>query len=134
MWDWAPQLTELDSQSQLVHGDFGHRNLLVRCTGGTWRVVAVLDWEFAISASPLADIGHFLLRHERHSMDVIEPHFVKGYLDAGGDLPDEWRHLAGLVDVTALCESLTHEQLPETIIKELVELVRRSTEQTSLLT
>ena len=31
---------------------------------GRWAVAAVLDWEFAVSGSPLADVGHFL-RYER---------------------------------------------------------------------
>jgi Ser/Thr protein kinase RdoA (MazF antagonist) len=126
VWRWAPQLAELDTHAQLVHCDLGHRNLLVLCVDGSWQVTAVLDWEFAISGSPLADIGHFLLRHERQSMDVIEPHFISGYLDGGGSLPQDWRHLAGLLDLTALCESLTHVQLPETIIRELVDLVQNT--------
>jgi aminoglycoside phosphotransferase (APT) family kinase protein len=126
MWSNAPQLAALNSQSRLVHGDFGHRNLLVQCIDGVWRVAAVLDWEFAISGSPLADIGHFLLRHDKSSMGLIEPSFVKGYLDEGGNLPEDWRHLAALVDLTALCESLTHEQLPGSVANELVELVRRT--------
>lgn len=127
LWNWAPRLAALDKQSQLVHSDFGHRNLLVRRIEGSWRVAAVLDWEFAISGSPLADIGHFLLRHERRSMDIIEPPFIKGYLDGGGSLPEDWRRLAALLDLTALCESLTHEQLPEGVTTELIELVRINT-------
>jgi aminoglycoside phosphotransferase (APT) family kinase protein len=118
-WNWAPQLSVLDSQSQLVHGDFGHRDLLVRHIEGRWGVAAVLDWEFAVSASPLADIGHFMFRHDQPSMNVIKPNFVQGYLDAGGTLPDEWQRLAQLLDLTALCESLKHERLPEDVTNEL---------------
>jgi Phosphotransferase enzyme family len=64
-----------------------------------WAIAALLDWEFAVPGSPLADIGHFLLRHERRSMDIIEPAFVNGYIDAGmpascprigGVWPDYW--------------------------------------------
>jgi Ser/Thr protein kinase RdoA (MazF antagonist) len=128
VWNWAPRLAELDSQFQLVHGDFGHRNILVQAINGRWRVAAVLDWEFAISATALADVGHFLLRHERRSMNVVEPNFVRGYLDHGGRLPEGWRSLAGLIDLTALCESLTHEQLPDTIARELAELIQRIAE------
>jgi hypothetical protein len=39
-------------------------------------------------------------------------------------LPDEWRRLARVVDLTALCESLTHDDLPDDVVVELVELVR----------
>ncbi|MGA2459249.1 MAG: aminoglycoside phosphotransferase family protein [Terriglobales bacterium] len=54
VWSRAPRLADLDEEACLVHGDFGKRNLLVRSVGGRWVVVAVLDWEFAVSGSPLA--------------------------------------------------------------------------------
>jgi hypothetical protein len=53
-------------------------------------------------------------------------------LQAGGKLPGfpkaDWRRLARVVDLVALCESLTHEQLPGTVVEELVELVRATVE------
>ena len=127
VWSRAPLLAALDEEACLVHGDFGRRNLLVRSVGGRWVVVAVLDWEFAVSSSPLADLGHFL-RYERASRPLAEPHFSDGYLHAGGRLPRNWRQLARLVDLTALCESMTHDQLPDTVVAELVELVRATVE------
>lgn len=48
MWSSVPQLSHLEAEAFLVHGDFGKRNLLVRNILGRWRVVAVLDWEFAV--------------------------------------------------------------------------------------
>jgi aminoglycoside phosphotransferase (APT) family kinase protein len=123
VWSWAPQLAQLDDAACLVHGDFGKRNLLVRSVTGKWIVAAVLDWEFAVSGSPLADLGHFL-RYERASRPLVEPHFSNGYFHAGGKLPQNWHQLARLVDLTALCESLTHDQLPDTVVAELVELIR----------
>ncbi len=127
VWSWAPQLADLDEWACLVHGDFGKRNLLVRRIAGRWVVAAVLDWEFAVSSSPLADVGHFL-RYERASRPVAEPHFSEGYLHGGGKLPRNWRQLARVVDLTALCESLTHDDLPETVVLELLELVRATVE------
>jgi aminoglycoside phosphotransferase (APT) family kinase protein len=127
VWAWAPQLAQLDDEACLVHGDFGKRNLLVRSISGKWLVVAVLDWEFAVSGSPLADLGHFL-RYEKASQPIAEPYFSSGYLHAGGKLPQNWRQLARLVDLKALCESLTNEQLPDTVLTELVELVRATVE------
>ncbi len=127
IWSRAPQLRHLDDESSLVHGDFGKRNLLVNNITGRWMVVAVLDWEFAVSGSPLADLGHFL-RYERAARPIAEPHFSEGYLHAGGKLPQGWRQLARLVDLTALIESLTHDQLPDSVVAELVELVRATVE------
>lgn len=127
VWSSALQLACLENQSLLVHCDFGSRNLLVRGIGGEWSVAAVLDWEFAVSGSPLIDLGHFL-RYERIARPLLEPHFSRGYLSAGGKLPQEWRRLARLFDLSALCEMLTHDQLPDNIVAELIELVRATVE------
>ena len=127
VWRRAPELARLDKEARLVHGDFNGRNLLVRWLAGRWRVVAVLDWEFAVSGSPLGDLGNFL-RYERALHPIAEPHFSAGYLDAGGALPRDWRRLSRALDIAAICESLTHGQLPDRAIAELVELIRATVE------
>ena len=127
VWSNAAELASLDKASRLVHGDFGNRNLLVRKISESWAVAAVLDWEFAIAGSPLIDVGHFL-RYETLSHPKVEPHFSNAYLRTGGWLPDGWRRLARIVDLTALCESLTHEALPSALIAELIELVSATVE------
>lgn len=126
-WSYAAELGSVGDATCLVHGDFGGRNVLVRQSGENWKVAAVLDWEFAVAGSPLADIGHFL-RYERVSRPKVEPHFSNGYLQAGGTLPHGWRRLARVIDLTALCESLTHDDLPDDVVRELVELVRATVE------
>jgi aminoglycoside phosphotransferase (APT) family kinase protein len=100
---------------------------LVQRVDGKWKVKAVLDWEFAVSGSPLIDVAHFM-RYERASCPRIEPYFSRGYLDAGGTLPHGWRRLARVLDLIALCESLTHEGLAPDVIAEIVELVRATVE------
>jgi aminoglycoside phosphotransferase (APT) family kinase protein len=127
VWSLAPQLAALDDRLSLVHGDFGKRNLLMRKVAGTWTVAAVLDWEFAVSGSPLIDLGHFL-RYECASRPLAEPHFSEGYLQAGGALPEGWRRLARVVDALALCETLTRDALPDAVVAELLELVRSTAE------
>ena len=126
-WSWAARLAGLEHETHLVHGDFNRRNLVMQCVAGRWRVAAVLDWEFAVSGSFLCDLGNFL-RYERAAKPLVEPHFSTGYLRGGGTLPENWRTLARLVDLTALCESLTHDELPNTVTSELVELVRATIE------
>ena len=123
VWSWAAQLAMLEHEAYLVHGDFNRRNLLMQRIAGRWSVAAVLDWELAVSGSPLGDLGNFL-RYERAARPIIEPHFSAGYLHGGGTLPENWRYLARLIDLTALYESLTHDQLPDTMAVELVELIR----------
>ena len=120
VWSSAPRLAGLDEDPRLVHGDFNHRNLLMRCCDNRWVTAAVLDWEFAVAGSPLADAGNFL----RHASQIIELHFSTGYLEAGGALPPDWRFLARLADLTAVCEALTHEALPDAASAELVEALR----------
>jgi len=127
VWSYAPRFATLAGEACLVHGDFNKRNLLVRRMTGRWSVAAILDWEFAVSGSPLADLGSFL-RYERTSRPLAEPHFSAGYERAGGRLPHGWRRLARLADLAALCESLTHEELPDAVTAELVELVRATIE------
>ncbi len=127
VWAYAPGLASLTAESNLVHGDYNKRNVLVRETAGRWSVAAVLDWEFAISGSPLADIANFV-RYERASHPRAEPQFSTGYVDAGGKLPADWRRLAKVLDLVALCESLTHDDLPGSVVTELVELVQATVE------
>jgi aminoglycoside phosphotransferase (APT) family kinase protein len=123
IWSLAPGLEAVSAEARLVHGDFNRRNLLVSPAGGDWGVAAVLDWEFAVSGSPLADVGSFL-RYERDDRPLAEPHFSESYRAAGGVLPDGWRTLARALDLAALCESLTHASLPPDVETDLVELVR----------
>ena len=123
MWSRAAALCRATDETCLVHGDFGRRNLIVRQAAGRGVVAVVLDWEFAVSGSQLADVGHFL-RYEERGRPATEPHFRAGYLDGGGRLPPEWRRLARLVDLVALCEMLTHDWLPDAAAAELVELIR----------
>jgi hypothetical protein len=73
------------------------------------------------------DVGHFLC-YERGSRARVEPHFSDGFLRGGGALPEDWRRLARIVDAASLCESLTHENLPESVVPELVELARAAVE------
>jgi len=127
VWSHAAELAFVNDESRLVHGDFGGRNLLVRRDPERWNVAAVLDWEFAIAGCPLIDIGHFL-RYECTSRPTLEPHFSNGYLEAGGMLSGGWRQLARVMDLTALCESLTHDALPDDVVAELLELVRATIE------
>jgi hypothetical protein len=127
MWSALPELALCEEQTSLVHGDFGKRNVLVRQVKGRWAVAAVLDWEFAVSGTPLGDLANFL-RYERTARPVAEPLFSNGYLQAGGALPAGWRGLSRIVDLVALCDMLTRESLPDDVTAELSELVRATVE------
>lgn len=131
IWQWAPLLPDLTNDSFLVHSDFGNRNILVHEVNGKWEVSAVLDWEFAFSGSPLIDVGHFL-RYEKTSSPLREPHFSRAFVENGGTLPDNWRNVSRLIDLTALVELLTHPYLPDDVALEILGLIEMTLEECRL--
>ena len=122
VWSYAFLLPQVETECSLVHNDYGNRNILVREDKGRWRVGAILDWELAISGSPLLDVGHFL-RYERPGSPLREPHFSRAFVEHGGHLPDNWQLIVKLIDLTALVECLTQDDLPSAVEKELFELI-----------
>jgi fructokinase len=124
---WAARMPNMSDDARLVHSDFGKRNILVKEEQGHWIVKAVLDWEFAFSGSPLLDVGH-LLRYEKRETPLLEPFFSRAFVQHGGKLPDNWRKIARVIDLTALVEFLTHRDLPEDIKSELFELIQATLE------
>jgi hypothetical protein len=125
IWSWANQLQIFDNDSYLVHCDFGNRNILVDCVNGRWQVAAVLDWEFSLSGSPLLDVGHFL-RYETEENPLREPYFSRAFVEAGGLLPDNWRRISQVLDLTGLAECLTHDPLPDDVAGEILQLIGRT--------
>lgn len=124
---WAPFMPNIQDERQLVHSDFGNRNILVREEQGRWAVAAVLDWEFAFSGSPLLDVGHFL-RYERRNIPLREPSFSRAFVRFGGKLPDNWRQIARVIDLTGLVQCLTHKDLPDDVEAEIIELINATLE------
>ena len=110
------------SNISLTHGDFNAANILVREQDGRWTVAAILDWEFAFAGSPLCDVGN-MLRYERVDRPRFEPHFSRGCVDGGLQLSDDWREQARLADLPALCELLSREALPDSVVDELRGLI-----------
>jgi aminoglycoside phosphotransferase (APT) family kinase protein len=102
----APILEAVQADPWLVHSDFNGKNLvLAREFDGSPRVEAVLDWEFAFSGPPLADVGNMLRRQERLPTAFVDG-FSAGFQDAGGVLPPGWRSIAAALDALALLDFL----------------------------
>ena len=114
-----------DDDARLVHGDFGATDILVHQVGGVWQVAAVIDWEFALAGSPMFNLGHFL-RYERAARPLREPTFSQAYPRRGGELPDDWRQVARAVNLTALCNLLTRDEVPRDIVDEVTAMVEAS--------
>jgi len=122
IWSCAQILPSLQTDCSLVHNDFGNRNILVSEVNGVWTVAAVLDWEMAFSGSPLLDVGNFL-RYELDAAPLREPYFSRAFVEHGGHLPDNWKLVVKLIDLTGLVECLTHDGLPSDVEAELFALI-----------
>lgn len=116
--DWLPQAC-------LVHGDFNPANLLLRrhAESQVWRLAAILDWEFALSATPGFDFGNLLRPPLGRCPDFAEA-LAAGYRAGGGWLPDDWRRIARLVDLTAWAEMLARPTIGDAVIEDARRIVR----------
>lgn len=117
----APLLEEDQSGARLVHGDFNGLNILMVET----KVNAILDWEFALSGSIYFDIGN-LLRYEFMHIDSFEKGLYEGLNNNGISLPKQWRKLAKLADLIALCSLLDKVACGENRVKDITRLINQT--------
>ncbi|MCA0990527.1 phosphotransferase family protein [Pseudalkalibacillus hwajinpoensis] len=117
----APLLKEDQSGARLVHGDFNGLNILMTGT----EVSAILDWEFALSGSIYFDIGN-LLRYEFNHIDSFEQGLYKGLKNKGISLPKQWKKLAKLADLVALCSLLDRVMCGENRVKDITCLIKQT--------
>ncbi|WP_347550100.1 phosphotransferase [Pseudalkalibacillus hwajinpoensis] len=110
---------EDDSGARLVHGDFNGLNLLMEGTD----VSAVLDWEFALSGSIYFDIGN-MLRYEFLHMRSFEQGIQYGLNRNGVILTNNWKTLAKLADLVALCSLLNRPVCGENRVKDITNLIK----------
>lgn len=116
-------LATLSSDARLVHSDFNPKNVLTRQRSGEWVIAGVLDWEFALSGSPLIDIGN-MLRFADERPAAYTRGFLDGFSEAGGRLPDHWRELSEALDLFALADFLTRP--PDSrYFRKAVEAIRK---------
>ncbi len=81
---------------RLTHADFNGSNILL--SPDLSRVAAVLDWEFALSATPAFDFGN-LLRPPLGNRPAFVRALEHGYRDQGGHLPHDWQRIAHIADL-----------------------------------
>ncbi len=97
----APLLDAVADEAKLLHADYKATNLLLREEAGQLAMAAVLDWEFACAGAQIFDMG-ILLRHDRELDPAFAREFARGFTEAGGALPDDWRRMARLADFVNL--------------------------------
>jgi aminoglycoside phosphotransferase (APT) family kinase protein len=106
--------SSIPNSTRLIHCDYNLKNILIRKVGSVWKVVGILDWEFAISGSPLVDIGNFL-RFEDELPAGFSEAFIGGYVSGSIGLPGNWREGARLLDLAAMVNFLEgKEETPKT--------------------
>lgn len=101
----APELTAIDDQAQLVHGDVNPKNILVSRGAQGWRVDAVLDWEFAYAGCPYGDAANMVRFGAGYPAGFLDG-FAAGF-STGRGLPDDWQRLGGVLDMFALSDLVT---------------------------
>ncbi len=114
------RLSPLEEHPGLAHGDYKSSNLLVR--PDPWRVVAVLDWEFACPFTPMLDVA-ILMRHRDTWPTSLQSGFAAGYHHAGGWLPDDWRDVARVLDLMNLLGLLNASGPRPTLYRSVVARV-----------
>ncbi len=90
-----------ETQTHLVHGDYGPENILVDQVEGQWKITAILDWEFAYSGSTLCDVSN-MLRYAHHMPPIFEEAFLTGLAQREVILPPQWRISVYLFDLISL--------------------------------
>jgi aminoglycoside phosphotransferase (APT) family kinase protein len=103
-------------QPCLVHGDFNAANILVNA-GHSESVTAVIDWEYALSATPAIDFGN-LLRPPLDRDGAFAEAVAQAYVEAGGRLPQGWKRIAQLADVFSFADILSQPQIADVVIED----------------
>lgn len=119
------------SRPCLVHADFNGSNILV-CQSelAEWEVGAVLDWEYAFAGTPGFDFGN-LLRPPLGRRDGFAEALADGYRDAGGELPQDWQHLARIADLYAWADLLNRPEIGRDVIADARKCVAATVDGTA---
>jgi fructokinase len=106
----------------LVHADFNGSNVLVRQDGGEWTLAGVIDWEFALAATPALDFGN-LLRAPLGERTILVDAVAAAYRDHGGSLPKDWRELARIFDLYAWIDVLNRPESAKGAIEDGIAII-----------
>jgi aminoglycoside phosphotransferase (APT) family kinase protein len=107
----------------LAHGDCNGSNFLLRRGPEGWELAALLDWEFALSATPGFDLAHFLRPPIARHVRFVEA-VAASYRDAGEKLPQDWRRAAQVTDLFAWIDILSRPDADPGVIDDARACVR----------
>lgn len=115
----------IPNSTRLIHSDYNLKNILIRRADTVWKVVGILDWEFAVAGSPLVDIGNFL-RFEDELPSGFREAFIQGYLSDSNELPSNWREVAKLLDLAAMVNFLEDERDAPKIFQTAIAVMEKT--------
>jgi aminoglycoside phosphotransferase (APT) family kinase protein len=113
-------------QPSLVHGDFNGSNILIRrsARGQGWEIAAIVDWEYALSASPAFDFGN-LLRAPLDTNADFAAALARGYHQAGGMLPARWERIARLADMFSFADILSRPAINDVVVEDAKAVIKK---------
>jgi aminoglycoside phosphotransferase (APT) family kinase protein len=100
----------------LAHGDFNGSNILIG-PGEDGAIAAIIDWEYALSATPAFDFGN-LLRPPFDASSEFAAALAQGYREAGGMLPAQWQRIARLANIYLFAEILSRPALNAVVVTD----------------
>ena len=121
----AAILDDLAGAARLTHCDYDPSNILLREEEASWKVAAVLDWEFAVAATPLIDLGH-LLRSPWGDEPDFAAALARGYREAGGELAEGWFAAARMLDLLAWLDFLNRPGERPKLFADAQAMIRRT--------
>lgn len=117
----GPRLHPWLAQACLVHADLNGSNILVR-QEDRWMLAALIDWEFALSATPAFDFGN-LLRSPLGERTILVEAVAAAYQENGGFLPSDWKALARIADLYAWIDVLSRPESSKGVIADGREII-----------
>lgn len=100
----ASAIGQISEQNSLCHGDLHLNNVLVSKSECP-EPQAIIDWESALSWTPLLDLAH-LLRRKMRFHDLFEQGLTAGFTSAGGSMPEDWPIVRDLLKILSWTDKL----------------------------
>ena len=122
--------SSIPNSTRLVHCDYNLKNILIKKVRSAWKVSAILDWEFAIGASPLVEIGNFL-RFEDELPAGFSESFIRGYTSGAISLTSNWREIARLLDLAAMVNFLEDKRESPKTFHTAISVIENTIESIS---
>ncbi|TCP25599.1 aminoglycoside phosphotransferase (APT) family kinase protein [Scopulibacillus darangshiensis] len=130
LWDFIRTnkhlLEDIDPAPALVHSDYNGLNILV--SEDNSQVTGILDWEFAFAGPVYVDIGNMLRYENIPHFAEFEHAFIEGLQSGGIVLHDEWKKVAKLVDLIALCSLLNNRHGGINRVRDIKQLITQTME------